>query len=75
MEEKKAPGSSPERKKSAHAKFRDSGVKRLIILALIENASETYSNIKLLMDLIQVNTLSFATSFCVDLKMVNILMG
>ena len=76
MEKKtKSPGASPEKKKSTQKKFRDSGVKRLIILGLIEDAPETYHNVKLLMDLCGVNSLSFAVSFCCDLKMSNIACG
>ena len=75
VEEKKVPGGSPDRKKTPQAKFRDSGVKRLIVLAIVEGASETYDSIKTLMELIDVDSLSFDVNFCLDLKMVNILMG
>ena len=56
-------------------KFKDSGVKRLIILGLVENGMETYNNVKILMDILGVNTLSFSKSVSVDLKMVNLLIG
>ena len=76
MERKHRPvGSSPQKKKNTQKKFKDDGVKRLIILGLIEDVPETYENVKTLMELVGVNKLSFATSLAMDLKMVNTLCG
>ena len=76
MERKHRPaGSSPQKKKNTQKKFKDGGVKRLIILGLIEDVPETYENVKTLMELVGVNKLSFATSLAMDLKMVNTLCG
>ena len=62
-------------KKTVGKKFKDSGVKKLVILGLVENGLETYHNIEVLMQKVGVNTLSFAKSMSVDLKMVNLLIG
>ena len=56
-------------------RFKDSGVKKLVILGLVENGLETYHNIEVLMQKVGVNSLSFAKSMSVDLKMVNLLIG
>ena len=56
-------------------RFKDGGVKKLIILALVENCLETYDNVKVLMDILGINTLSFSKCFSVDLKMDNIMLG
>lgn len=52
---------------------RDTGVKRQLIVAIAENVSETYENVKLMMNIIQLNDVSFCIS-C-DLKMANIICG
>ena len=64
-----------EKEKTVGKKFKDSGVKKLVILGLVENGLETYHNIEVLMQKVGVNTLSFAKSMSVDLKMVNLLIG
>ena len=56
-------------------KFKDGGVKKLIILGLVEGCLETYDNVKVLMDICGINNLSFSKSFSVDLKMDNLLLG
>ena len=56
-------------------KFKDGGVKKLLILGLVESCLETYDNVKVLMELLGINALSFSKSFSVDLKMDNMLLG
>ena len=53
--------------------FKDGGVKKLIILALIEDVKETYSNIKQLVDLLEIGTDKYFFAF--DMKLANIYFG
>ena len=65
-----------QKKKLTHQqKFKDGGVKRLFILAIVENCMENYHNVSVLMNIVGVNTLSFSKSITVDLKMDNLLLG
>ena len=52
--------------------FKDSGVKKLIILALVEDINEDYDNLKTILELVKVDIDSV---FALDLKAANILMG
>ena len=38
-------GASPQKKKNTQKKFKDGGVKRLLILGLIKDVPETYENV------------------------------
>ena len=60
-------------------KFKDSGVRKLMILAMVENASESYSNLKLLLDLLELNTIlrseDISYSYAFDMKLANGFLG
>ena len=66
-------GKTYERKTAS--KFKDSGVKRLMIIAIAEKIPETYENVKKLINQAGLNTLSFSKLMSIDLKMVNIILG
>ena len=61
--------------KKTASKFKDSGVKRLLIIAIAEKIPETYQNVKKLINQAGLNTLTFSKSMSIDLKMVNIVLG
>ena len=50
-----------------------SGVKRLLVIGIVEAVCENFNNTKTLMDLINLNSISFSSS--VDMKMANCLLG
>jgi hypothetical protein len=51
----------------------DSGVNKLIVLAIVENVMETYDNLQEVLCLIHLQELAFCTA--VDMKMANIILG
>jgi hypothetical protein len=55
------------------SKFKDSGVKKLIILAIAEDTYENYANIKILLDLIKINDVEYINAF--DMKLANSYIG
>lgn len=57
----------------AAKRFKDSGVKKLIILALVQSCQENYENVNLLFSAVNISNLG--ATFAVDLKMANILAG
>ena len=61
--------------KKTASKFKDSGVKRLMIIAIAEKIPETYQNVKKLINQAGLNTLSFSKLMSIDPKMVNIILG
>ena len=58
---------------SQSRKFQDSGVKKLIIIAIIENVTESYDNIKLLLDELDLEKIEHFSTL--DLKALNIICG
>ena len=66
---------SEEKKKMDKKQYRDSGVKRLFIIAIVEKCPETYENIKSMMNKVEITSLDFSKTISVDLKMVNLLLG
>ena len=54
-------------------KFKDNGVRKLIILAIVQGVQETHYNMKVLFDLLGITKISF--SACSDMKMANIVCG
>ena len=67
---------SPQQKSSrllTNSIARDTGVKRQLIVAIVEDVPETYATVKVMMDQIHVEDVSFVIS-C-DLKIANILCG
>jgi hypothetical protein len=59
-------------KKRAH-KFKDSGVKKLLIIGIIQETTENYDNVREILRLLNLNTLHFCLA--ADLKLCNILAG
>ena len=55
--------------------FSDTGVKKIMILALTPNVKETYNNVKILFDLLRVHEIHLHVFYSVDLKMANIICG
>lgn len=66
--------SSPQKKRSAAAlRKKDSGVKKLLILAVVEGIPETYENVKNLLSALQIACLDF--SLANDFKLANMICG
>lgn len=53
--------------------FKDSGVKKLMILAIGEDVYENYTNIKVLLDLIKIDDIEYINAF--DMKLANAYIG
>ncbi len=53
--------------------FSDGGVKRLLILAIVEDVCESYSNLQALLQLLKLEEVSF--TLAVDMKLANALLG
>lgn len=53
--------------------FKDSGVKKLLILAIAASTQENYDNVSKLWSLLEMN--KFKGTFAADLKLINILLG
>ena len=60
-------------KGSAPAKFKDSGVKKLLLLAIVEGIPETYDNVKVIFMALDIEHVDFCLA-C-DLKLTNIVFG
>ncbi len=74
IEDARTPTQSPVTKKpTSQDKFRDTGVKKLIILGIVANVQENYHNVKTLLDACQVKQLTF--TLATDMKLANILCG
>ena len=54
-------------------KLKFSGVKKLMVVAIVQNVCENFDNTKILLDLTNLNAISFVSS--VDMKMANCLLG
>ena len=65
------PSESPGR----HTKLQNTGVKKIMLIALAPEVKETYSNVKTILDLLQIAHLTFQFTHAVDLKMGNIIAG
>ena len=63
------------RKLTHHQKFKNGGVKHLLVLTIVEDCIKNYHNVNVLMNIVGVNTLSFSKSISVHLKMDNLLLG
>ena len=65
---------SPEKKKQAIShRFKDSGVKRLMILGIVEDVQESYNNLKVMFDALDIESIHF--TLAADFKCANILAG
>ena len=66
---------SPEKKKPAGSsdRFKDSGVKKLLIIAIVQGIPETYRNVKVIMGFLDLQNFDFTLAS--DLKLINILYG
>jgi hypothetical protein len=67
------PDTSPPSKKPLFKNFKDSGVKRQLLVAIAENVSENYDNVKQILDKLCLERMSFVLS-C-DMKLANIICG
>ncbi|PAA89846.1 hypothetical protein BOX15_Mlig027848g1 [Macrostomum lignano] len=67
------PAASPVKKLACSRQFLNSGVKKLMIIAIAPDVSETYLNVKLLLDSLNLQAISFTVA-C-DLKLANIVIG
>jgi len=71
----KAPDpATPQKKRQKHVD-KDSGEKKLFILALVPNISEDYNNMEKLLTYLDLSSIASRISYAMDLKMVNILVG
>lgn len=68
------PTKSPFRKKVAIAP-KPGGVKRVIIIGIVENVPETYNNVLAILDVLKIKHDQINTTFSSDLKLLNILIG
>lgn len=59
----------------AAKKFKESGVKKLLILALVDNTQENYDNVLKVWSLLNLNDLDESVTIATDLKLANILVG
>ena len=69
---------SPPKKKPAKSanykdSYKDGGVKKLVIIAIVKDIAETYSNAKAMLNLVQIEKINFVIA--TDYKLVNILLG
>lgn len=71
----KKPTTSVKRSKRKCAKYLDSSVKKLFILAIVKGAPETYHNVKTIMKALNLEKVPFSFCLATDLKLQNILMG
>ena len=55
--------------------FKNTGVKKQLIVAISENTPETFGNVKLILDLMQVNELIDKLILSCDMKLANIICG
>ena len=53
--------------------FKDSGVKKLLLLALVEDVDECYENLQALLQLLDLQAVSFVCA--VDMKLANTVLG
>jgi hypothetical protein len=67
----KSPTASPEAKKQSV--FKDSGVKKLIVLAIMQDTQERYENIKEILGVLHLKDIDF--SVAADMKLINIVIG
>lgn len=61
-------------KQNGLGKFKDTGVKKIIILAIVHNVQENHNNIQELFNLLKIDVIDNLT-FAADLKLLNILTG
>ena len=66
-----SPTASPLKKKAAM--FKCTGVKKLLIIGLIQNTSENYDNVRELLNVLDIRNIDFCIA--TDLKLSNILIG
>ena len=68
--------SPPKKRAAKHIKkrYKDSGVKKLFIIAIVEGILETYENVKSILNLLGLESIDFVIS-ATDLKLANILLG
>ena len=65
---------SPPKKKSAKSReYKDGGVKKLVIIAIVQDIAETYFNAKTILNLLSIEKIDFVIA--TDYKLCNILLG
>ncbi len=77
IEEPRTPSQSPVAKKppAGASRFLDSGVKKLLVVAIVANVQENYHNVKTLLDASNIPISSLQFSLGTDMKLANILCG
>ena len=67
--------SPPKKRTAKHIKqrYKDSGVKKLFIIGIVEDILETYDNVKAILTLLGLEKIDFVIA--TDLKLANILLG
>ena len=67
--------SPPKKRTAKHQKkrYKDSGVKKLFIICIVEGILETYDNVKTILNLVKIDKIDFVIA--TDLKLANILLG
>ena len=73
LKKKKTTARSKSRRK--RAKYLDSSVKKLFVLAIVKDVAETYQNVKTILRAMNLENISFDFVLATDLKLQNILIG
>ena len=73
IEKKKPEKSPPKKKQNKSKKYKDGGVKKLLIIAIVQDIAETYFNAKTILKLLEIEKIDFVIA--TDYKLCNILLG
>ena len=65
--------SPPKKKPSKSSDFKDGGVRKLLIIGIVQDIAETYGNAKIILNLLGIEKIDFVIA--TDYKLVNILLG
>lgn len=65
----------PTKSRRKRAKYLDSSVKKLFILAITKGIPETYHNVKIILKALRLQRITFDFCLTTDLKLMNIIMG
>lgn len=67
--------SKPRRRSKMESSFRNSSVKKIIIICIIPELQETHSNVRKVMELLNFTNLDIKFTFAMDFKLANIVAG
>ena len=65
--------SPPKKKQTKKATFKDGGVKKLVVIGIVEEILETYFNVKTILNIMDIGKIDFVIA--TDYKLCNILLG